>query len=69
MTALVRTRGGQMVHAANCRAIKSKPDVVPWQWANGRGQAEVEDAITEFGLVTCGTCKPFKPKGEARWGL
>ncbi len=69
MTALVRTRGGQMVHTAACRAIRSKPDVVPWQWATDRDQAEVEQAITEHGLSTCGTCKPLRTKGPERWGL
>lgn len=55
---LVRTRGGSMVHRADCKRIKSV-NIFSWEWADDKTEDEIIRCIIEFGYRTCKDCKPL----------
>lgn len=57
---LVRTKGGTVVHRANCSTIGhgAISSAAPWAWAEERTDAEVQQAIGMVGARACKICKP-----------
>lgn len=69
---LARTRGGAMIHRADCPYIQPRqrvkappwqyrspgPGIMPWNWADDKSEGVIIATIAHFGYLTCKHCVP-----------
>lgn len=74
-TSLARTRGGTMVHRADCRYAQPRPytidrphqSVYPWDWADSKSESLIAWVIVNHRYRTCRFCTPIDPKLLEGW--
>ena len=55
---LVRSASGKTVHRRGCS--RSRVNTVPWYWAQGRSDQEIESMCVALGVRLCKACKPLE---------
>ncbi len=81
-THLVRTRGGAMIHRADCPSVQPRKRVkappwqfrspdggVPWLWADDKPESVIAWVTVRNGYRTCQHCRPITGELIGRWSV